>query len=224
MHLAIKTELWLTFIFRAYRISLTDCLLKENAMKVFEAKNIHSARGLLLPYSDFILFSDVKNPEIPKEKGDKIIKKAEKLLDTEIPLLPASLYREYVTNGNRANYEKLYFLRREIAIFLAAAEAYENKGRFTEKLMDVVWAIMEESTWIIPAHRYCAPYVPSTSLGGVFGSNALHGIDLFSAATSATLASVYLLCKDKLDVIDPIITEKMERPSLCLLHHARLSR
>ena len=179
-------------------------------MKAFAEKKIYSASGLLLPYSEFRLFSDVEHPEIPKEKGERMVKYAEGLLDKDIPMLLASVYREYVTNGNRSNYQDPYFLRRDMAVAFAVAEAYENKGRFTEKLMDVVWAIMEESTWIIPAHRYCAPYVPSASLGGVFGGNALHGIDLFSAATAGTLASVYLLCKDKLDAIDPIICKKME--------------
>ena len=179
-------------------------------MKAFSEKNIRSAKGMLLPYSQFRLFSDVDNPEMLADKAERIVKNAEKYLNTDIPMLLASVYREYVTNGNRTNYQGPYFLRRDMAAALAAAEAYENKGRFTEKLMDVVWAIMEESTWIIPAHRYCAPYVPSESLGGVFGGNALHGIDLFSAATAGTLASVYLLCKEKLDAIDPIITAKME--------------
>ena len=179
-------------------------------MKAFAEKKIYSASGLLLPYSEFRLFSDVEHPEIPKEKGERMVKYAEGLLDKDIPMLLASVYREYVTNGNRSNYQDPYFLRRDMAVAFAVAEAYESKGRFTEKLMDVVWAIMEESTWIIPAHRYCAPYVPSASLGGVFGGNALHGIDLFSAATAGTLASVYLLCKDKLEAIDPIICKKME--------------
>ena len=165
-------------------------------MRAFAEKKLNNAKGLLLPFSEFRLFSDIEYPETPKEKGERIVKYAEGLLDKDIPILLASVYREYVTNGNRTHYQDPYFLRREMALALAAAESYENKGRFTEKLMDVVWAIMEESTWIIPAHRYCAPYVPSASLGGVFGDNALHGIDLFSAATAGTLASVYLLCKE----------------------------
>ena len=185
-------------------------LKEKKSMRAFAEKKINNANGLLLPYSEFRLFSDIAKPELVKEKGERILKYAEGLLDKDIPLLPASVYREYVTNGNRSNYEDIYFLRRDMAAAFAVAEAYENKGRFTEKLMDVVWAIMEESTWIIPAHRYCAPVVPSASLGGVFGGNALHGIDLFSAGTAGTLASVYLLCKDKLDAIDPIITKKME--------------
>lgn len=179
-------------------------------MKVFKQKQLFSAKNRLLPYSEFKLFSDIKNPQIPDEKIEGILKRAEALLDESIPLLPASLYREYVTNGNRSNYEDIYFLRRDMAVTLAAAEAYENKGRFTEKLMDVVWAIMEESTWIIPAHIYCAPLHGDSSLGPVFGNNALHGIDLFSAATCGALSTVYLLCKDKLDAIDTVISRKME--------------
>ena len=179
-------------------------------MKAFKEKNIHNAKGLLLPFSEFRLFSDVENPAMNISKAEEILARAEEYLRMDIPMLLASVYREYVVNGNRSNYQNPYFLRRDMAVALAVAEAYENKGRFTEKLMDVVWAIMEESTWIIPAHRYCAPYVPSESLGGVFGENALHGIDLFSAATAGTLASVYLLCKEQLDEIDPIITAKME--------------
>ena len=184
--------------------------MEENKMQVFRSKSIHTANGLLLPYDEFKLFSDVKDAYVIPEKAEKIICKAEELLTKDIPLLPASLYREYVTCGNRSNYESLFFLRRDMAVCFAVAEAYENKGRFTEKLMDVVWAIMEESTWLLPAHLYCSPNYSDASLGPVFGDNSLHGLALFAATTCATLASVYLLCKDKLDAIEPIITKKME--------------
>ena len=171
---------------------------------------MYNAKGLVLPYEEFRLMSDLDSLEIQKEKGERAIKQAEALFDKEIPFLPASLYREYVTNGNRSNYQDRYFLRRDMAMAFAVAEAYENKGRFTEKLMDVVWAIMEESTWLLPAHLYCSPHYSSSSLGPVFGDNSLHGVALFSATTCGTIASVYMLCKDKLDAIDPIISKKME--------------
>ena len=179
-------------------------------MRAFKEKGLNSAKGLLLPYSDFKLFSDLENPVMNEEKAERIVKNAEKLLEREIPLLPASLYREYVTCGNRSNYETKFFLRRDMAVSFAVAEAYENKGRFTEKLMDVVWAIMEESTWLLPAHLYCSPLYQDSSLGPVFGDNSLHGLALFGAATCGTLATVYLLCKDKLDKIDPVISRKIE--------------
>ena len=97
-------------------------------MRAFRQKGLTSAKGLLLPYADFKLFSDIENPTITKEKGDKILKNAEKLLEKDIPLLPASLYREYVTIGNRSNYEELFFLRRDMAMSFAVAEAYAAKN------------------------------------------------------------------------------------------------
>ena len=166
-------------------------------MRAFNEKNLRSAKGLLLPYDRFKLFNDIKDPKMIPEKADKILKNAEQLLEKDIPLLPASLYREFAVNGNRSNYETLFFLRRDMAATFAVAEAYENKGRFTEKLMDVVWAIMEESTWLLPAHLYCSPHYQDSSLGPVFGDNSLHGLALFAATTCGTLATVYLLCKDK---------------------------
>ena len=179
-------------------------------MRAFDKKGLRSAKGLLLPYTEFKLFSDLDKTEFNGEKAKKIVGSAEKLLECEIPLLPASLYREFATMGNRANFEKKFFLRRDMAVSFAVAEAYENKGRFTEKLMDVVWAIMEESTWLLPAHLYCSPHYSDATLGPVFGDNSLHGLALFAASTCGALATVYMLCKDKLDEIDPVIARKME--------------
>ena len=78
-------------------------------MKAFAQKKIYSAKGLLLPYSEFRLFSDVQHPVVPKEKGERMVKYAEGFLDKEIPMLLASVYREYVTNGNRSHYQDPYF-------------------------------------------------------------------------------------------------------------------
>ena len=166
-------------------------------MRVFKEKNLLSAKGRLLPFEKFKLFSDIDSLTVDQGKAERIVNTADELLKKDIPLLPASMYREYVINGNRSNYEELFFLRRDMAVYFAAAEAYENKGRFTEKLMDVVWAIMEESTWLLPAHLYCSPHYADSSLGPVFGDNSLHGIALFSSTTCGALTAVYLLCKDK---------------------------
>ncbi len=179
-------------------------------MRAFDKKGLRSAKGFLLPYTEFKLFSDLDKTEFNGEKAKKIVGSAEKLLECEIPMLPASLYREFATIGNRSNFEKKFFLRRDMAVSFAVAEAYENKGRFTEKLMDVVWAIMEESTWLLPAHLYCSPHYSDATLGPVFGDNSLHGLALFAASTCGALATVYMLCKDKLDEIDPVIARKME--------------
>ena len=150
-------------------------------------------------------------PRFDKEKMRRVLELAEHDLAAEIPFCPASLYIRFIRDGNRSEYERVYFRRREMALRLALAEAYEKQGRFTDKLMDAVWAIMEESTWTVPAHL--AMYSPShgdRGLAEAYTGELLHAIDLFSAATGALLATVYLLDKDALDGCTPVICEKMK--------------
>ena len=177
-------------------------------MRAFQSKKLN-AKGNVLPYSQFKLFSDMKESGFDPKRMERIVAEAEKMLDTPIPMLPASLYREYVTNGNRSNYQNPYFKRRDMAIYLAAAEAFERKGRFAEKLMDAVWAIMEESSWVIPAHLYLHNFGMEYTLPPVYGNNFNHGIDLFAASTGANLAAVLYLASDALDAITPIICDKI---------------
>ena len=178
-------------------------------MKVFYQNGIKNASGKVLSYDNFRLMSDLNELKFNPEKMKKVVATAERLVEKDIPMLTASLYREFAVNGNRANYEGLYFTRRDMAVYFAAAEAYEGKGRFTEKLVDVVWAIMEESTWNIPAHLYTSPCGGDMTLSPVFGDNFLHGIDLFSASTAGALSVVYYLCHDIFDAVTPVISKKL---------------
>ncbi len=164
----------------------------------------------VLGYEAFKFFSDASSTEFVPEKLEKIVKRAEGYLETEIPMLPASLYLEFVRIGNRSNYEKLFFRRRDMALVLALAEAYERKGRFTDKALDLVWAIMEESTWTLPAHMYNYPVYDGKGLCGVYGNEGIHGIALFSASTAATLSMIYYLLHEEFDRISPVICKKID--------------
>ena len=168
-----------------------------------------SAEGKVLPLSEFKLYLDMPESKIPEENAARIIADAEGLLTEDIPFMPLSLYREFFTIGNRANFEDRFFKRRTMALTLAMAEYCEGKGRFTDKLCDVVWAITEESTWILPAHTAHSPSYPGTSVPEVFGSERLHGIDLFSATTAATMTAVYRYASDALNSVSPLITERL---------------
>ena len=175
--------------------------------KLFRERKINARDVVGL--ENFRLCADENDIRFCDEKLDKIVKKAEAHLEYQLPVLPATVYLEYKVNGNRSHYQDIYFKRRTMALELALAEAYENKGRFTGKLLDVVWAIMEESSWIIPAHLSRNPTHSEWGLPPVFNEERLHGIDLFSACTSASLSLVYMLCRDKFDAIAPLINEKL---------------
>lgn len=183
-------------------------------MPMIFSKNGFIAKGNVLPLKDFILFRDANSWDFNPRHADVIVKEAEALLEKDIPLLPLSLFREFSLTGNRSNFQEPYRFRRNMALTLALAEKYEGKGRFIEKLCDVVWAIMEESTWIIPAHTAHNPILGPFDTPPVYGDNTIHGIDLFSATTCATLSIIYYFCHDAMDSISPVICKKL----LYMLH------
>lgn len=176
--------------------------------RIFKDRNITAAN--ILSAEDFKLFSDAASTELIPAKMEHIVKRAESYLDAVIPILPASVFLEFTRNGNRSNYEGMCFNRRSMALTLALAEAYERKGRFTDKAMDLVWAIMEESTWTLPAHMYNYPEYNNAGLCPVYNSEKMHGVALFSASTAATLAIIYHLLHEEFDRITPVICEKLE--------------
>ena len=82
-----------------------------------------------------------------------VIKKAEGLMDEPIPTLTASLWLDFQRTGNRADWERVHGARSAMLTTFVLAEALENKGRFLDKCLDMIWARLEESSWALPAHQ-----------------------------------------------------------------------
>jgi hypothetical protein len=70
---------------------------------------------------------------------------------------------------------------------LALAECLEGEGRFLDPLLDVAWAICEESSWAWPAHQ------------GDLAAMAHPVIDLSAAMTALYMAELDMLLGDHLD-------------------------
>ena len=67
----------------------------------------------------------------------------------------ASVALEYLRTGDREEYQKQSFSKRNQLMDLILAESIEGKGRFSEAIMNGVWSICEESFWGVAAHlRY----------------------------------------------------------------------
>ena len=121
--------------------------------KVFSEHNF-KIEGNILPLDRFKLFCDREEGiAVSDEIRKQIFEQAEKILAKEYPHLYATEYMMYRKNGNRTVYESKFFDRREAAFTLAFAEYLEREGRFTDKLCDLVWLILEETTWVVPAHN-----------------------------------------------------------------------
>ena len=178
-------------------------------MKIFE-----NATYDVLPISDFKLFRDLDGWEFPSkdsEQGKAMIALADKALEEEIPQLYATKFLEFTRNGNRTNYEGDYFKRRDMLRSLLFGEIILDNGKYTDKIIDIVWLILEETTWHIPAHnadRSGNPNIINQPLGYQYEGKVSY-IDLFSAETSALMAFVYYFLREKLDAVTPIIGERM---------------
>lgn len=125
------------------------------------------------------------------------------------PELPARLYMDFVRNGNRARYEKPYFERRTALFGLVIAECVEGKGRFIDDIITGVWAICEESTWLLPAHNNIDRNAVPNPLVDL--EEEPLNLDLFSAETGSLLSWVYALLGTRLGQESPVIPRRIER-------------
>ncbi len=115
-----------------------------------------------------------------------MIAAAETAASEPVPALPATLFLEFFRSGSRREYETPWFRRRDMMADLALAECLEYEGRFLDPLLDVAWAICEESSWEFPAHHHDLPDVERPVIA------------LFSALTATQLAELVLLLGEQL--------------------------
>ncbi len=152
-----------------------------------------------LSLDEFVLFSDFKSfsfPEMGSEKAKEIIEKAEKYSESEFPILRATEYMRFLDDGNRMGYQDPYYDRRKALRFYTLAECIERKGRFIKDLIDILWAISEETTWVVPAHNFSMKdKTAHANLPDCFDCDPWY-IDLFSAETAACIAFAYYYLKE----------------------------
>jgi len=167
-----------------------------------------AVRKVLVPAAQYRPFPKCgeENTLTDAQKADMIVS-GEKYLDYGWPVATAMQYTMYVTHGTREPYEMSnYARRREALAHLVNAEYAENKGRFIPDIINGLWAIMDEATWVVPAHNYKRP--EATLPLPDFKKPII--IDLFSAGTAGLLANAYYLFKEQIDAVSPLILERLE--------------
>ncbi len=160
-------------------------------------------------FTPFPKWGDPAWQKLADEAKEALVSTAEPLINKEWAVLPAHVYMDFHRNGNRSRYEKICFERRDWLIQMAVAECIEGKGRFIDAIIDGIWAICEESTWVIPAHNN--QYHLKTK-------DALHDftqkypyVDLFAAETASTLTWVYYFLADRLNEESDLIARRIEK-------------
>ncbi|MEO8394597.1 MAG: heparinase II/III family protein [Chloroflexota bacterium] len=140
---------------------------------------------------------------LPAALRTSLIEQGEAALNIAWQPLLATRFLEYARIGNRSEYERENFGRRNKLIALALAECVEGQGRFVDEIANGVWLICEETYWGLPAHlhlQHAGPGLPDA---------AEPTVDLFAAETAAALAYIDYLLGDALDGVSPLIRPRV---------------
>ncbi len=137
---------------------------------------------------------------VPEQMRKSYIQLGETYLNQPWTVLPATVFSEFKTNGNRVNYEQISFARRRQFATLVMAEIMENKGRFLPDIINGAWALCEETWWGIPAHY--GTKVPVTED---------QNVDLFNAETAGMMAWANYMLKTQLDAFSPLVSQRISK-------------
>lgn len=179
-------------------------------MKIFEKHNFNVS-GNVISRDAFRLLDFCKKDALDPAKRERIIADADADLERDIPHLTMSMYRAYNVSGSTTAYGRPYRMRMDMALRLALAELYTGEGKYFDKMLDVVYLMLDEPTWMLPEHTTHMPeeVTKRMPVPAAAGEKYAHGIELGSAYRGATLALIYHYFAERFDEISPFINERI---------------
>lgn len=164
-------------------------------------------KEIILPLQDWHPFPKASEREewqkLPEKVRVACVRQAEKNLNCEWETPKASIFLDFVRNGNRSRYEAISFGRRAKLAELVIAECIEGQGRFVDDIFNGIWTICEETYWGVPAH------VSAQKKGSGLPDAAEPTVDLFAAETGMLLAWTDYLLGEQLDIVSPLVRERI---------------
>ncbi len=92
--------------------------------------------------------------QIDERDAQRILRRAQELVQAnEVPALRASSYMAYRRKGDLSGYPQVYLARREALRTLTLAQCLQPDARYIPLLTDLIWAICEETSWVLPANN-----------------------------------------------------------------------
>jgi hypothetical protein len=175
-------------------------LKQEYSVEFFKDAIVEPSQWAPYPTANY---ADEWQALLPPNKYAALVSRAEGYVGFGWPVGRASVFLEYVQNGNRTRFQKVQFSRRQALVALVIGEMVEGKGRFLNDIVDGIWAISEETFWGVPAHLSLQK--KGTGLADVNDPV----VDLFAAETAQILAWTSYLLGDSLDTVHPLIRERI---------------
>jgi hypothetical protein len=103
-------------------------------------------------YEDAAVFEGSRAAETTGSAVADLLDRAATAREEPVPTLSASLYLDYYRTGGRSDYQPPNRTRRRRLSRVALAECFEREWTYLDPVLDYVWAICEQSSWVIPAH------------------------------------------------------------------------
>ncbi|WAC41290.1 heparinase II/III domain-containing protein [Pedobacter sp. SL55] len=128
---------------------------------------------------------------------------ANKANEYEWPSITASLYLDYKHTGRRVDFENLHNKRQEMISLLAIGAMITNDDTYIPQLVNGLWLLLEESTWVAPAH------IVVQKQGADLPAVSTSYIDLHASRTGYRVALIHFLLKDKLEKYSKVINQRI---------------
>ena len=144
---------------------------------------------------------------LPADARAKISARADRWADKDVPALSASGFISYSRAGISTDYETRRHIRRVMLRDLTLGSCVCPDGRYDMRLCDIVWAVCEESSWILPADNPITIGRKGLPLPDVYAPR----IDIGAAETISDLALCVQTVSQRLDAVSPQLIERIER-------------
>ena len=145
---------------------------------------------------------------IPAETRREIRELAAKYAEIPYPARTASGFLAFVRTGDRRADEDPYFTRRR-KLCAAVLDACLDPDAGTDDIVDGIWLICEESTWVISAHNVNPiPGAPAPAEYPLPDTWKPY-VDLFCAQTGMILSLASFLLGKRLDAVSPLIRKRI---------------
>lgn len=162
-------------------------------------------RQLFPAFSDRAAWETIKRKKTRQPLIRELMKEAEPLRTAPPPVLLFSNYCQYGLNGNRSEYEHPYFLRRnQFGTLVLALCLSGDRKRWLFPVLDYLTAILEESSWCVPAHACWNGKTPDPVCQS----------DLFASETGGQLGVAVNILGDLLDEECPGLTGRIRQETL----------
>ncbi len=181
---------------------------------VFQSFFAQQPLAELLCVPDVPLFSpagDAAWKDIAPEDRQELLALAENYRTQPYPMRRATDFLAFVRDGSRKADENPYFFRRRKLCAAALGYCAAPNPADLDAVVDGLWCICEETSWVISAHNVNPIPGASTNRDYPLPDAERPYIDLFSGQTGMILSIVCSLLAQPLDGVSPMLRSRVQQ-------------